>query len=146
MYTCRVKTYCSGGEVRVMTVSSSPVCGSLLPQLSPVRKGPKEADMYLEKHHILAPHSPLYPSLCLFRLLRSISVSLPTWSWHPVLNVAVLKVFSCSGWVTEQQAPSRSPNEIFPGFWWSASGAAIALEACLHWALARDQGELSSTA
>lgn len=46
----------------------------------------------------------------------------------------------------KQQALNHSPNEIFPGFWWSASSTAIAQEACLHWALARDQGELSSAA
>ena len=63
---------------------------------------------------------------------------------NTVPNIAVLKVIPCGGWRTKEEAPSHSPNEIFPRFWWSASGAAIALEACPHWALALDQGELSS--
>lgn len=62
------------------------------------------------------------------------------------LNVARMKVPSCKAGVTKQEELNHSPNEIFPGFWWSASSAAIALEACLRWALARDQGELSSAA
>lgn len=73
--------------------------------------------MYLEKHCILFPHSPLYPSLCLSCPLGYMAFHVfysPLEVGTAALNVAVLKVFSCSGWGTEQEAPS--PNEIFPGF------------------------------
>lgn len=88
-------------------------------------------------HSACLAHLAIWPFMCFTPHLKSAPLPWRSLSWRCFLAMA-------GG--TEQEAPGRSPNEIFPGFWWSASSAAIALEACLHWALARDQGELSLTA
>ena len=100
-------------------------CTATIPSILPCLCHSSCLSLHLAKGPSNAHRFPLHVSTC-------------------VPNIAVLKVIPCGGWRTKEEAPSHSPNEIFPRFWWSASGAAIALEACPHWALALDQGELSS--
>lgn len=97
---------------------------------------------YLEKYrcyfHFL-PVLPVWLNGCLCALLA-------TSSLHRCSELCSSEGVFLQRREGREEAPGRSSNEIFPGFWWSASSAAIALEAWLHWALARDQGELSSAA